>query len=316
MYYIVNCTRHDSALTTSCFAGRALGSRALAVTAAGALATSAPNAAEGAKRPDPTPPDQRGYHLFHPVPRERLRALSADRPDQTESPYTVDAGHFQVELDLVSAVFDRDQSAGGDVRTTGWGTSLNLKAGLVNNVDIQFVLDPFASKRVEDRMTGTTETASGFGEFQTRLKINLWGNDSGRTAFAIMPFIKWPLPESSLRNGRTEGGVIFPLAVELPGGWGMGAMSEFDFVSDGNSGYDLEYFNTITFGHDLVGNLGGYVEFASLVAPEGDSDWQGQIGFGLTYGLNENTQLDFGCHFGVTDSAPDFNPFLGLSFRF
>ena len=79
-----------------------------------------------------------------------------------------------------------------------------------------------------------------------------------------MPFIKWPLPESSLRNGRTEGGVILPLSVELPAGWGMGLMTEFDFVTDGAGGYDTEYFNTITFGHDIVGNLGGYVEFVSV----------------------------------------------------
>jgi Putative MetA-pathway of phenol degradation len=160
------------------------------------------------------------------------------------------------------------------------------------------------------------DNASGFGDLQTRLKINLWGNDGGKTAFGIMPFIKWPLPESSLRNGRTEGGVIFPLSVELPAGWGMGLMTEFDFVTDGAGGYDTEYFNTITFGHDIVGNLGGYVEFVALVTPESGEDWQGQVDAGFTYGLNKNTQLDFGCNFGVTDSAPDFNPFLGFSFRF
>jgi hypothetical protein len=31
-----------------------------------------------------------------------LREMSTDRPDKTESPYTVDAGHFQFEADLVS----------------------------------------------------------------------------------------------------------------------------------------------------------------------------------------------------------------------
>jgi hypothetical protein len=48
-----------------------------------------------------------------------MREMSTDRPDQTESAYTVDAGHFQVEMDLVSAMFDRDPSGGGDLRTTG-----------------------------------------------------------------------------------------------------------------------------------------------------------------------------------------------------
>jgi hypothetical protein len=261
-------------------------------------------------------PDKTSYHLFHPTPRGWMRELSTDRPDMTESPYTVDAGRFQVEMDLVGAVFDRDQSDGGDVRTTGWGTSLNLKLGLLNNVDLQLVLDPYVHERVEDRVANTLDEASGFGEMQTRLKINLWGNDGGRTAFAIMPFIKWPLSENSLRNGDTEGGVILPLAVELPTGWALGVMTEFDFVSDGTRGYNVEYFNTITIGRNIVGNLGGYLEFAARVTPESGEAWQGQLGVGFTYGFCAHTQLDFGCNFGVTDSAPDFNPFLGFTFRF
>ena len=263
-----------------------------------------------------TPPDKWGYNLFRPVPRDLMREMSTDRPDQTESPYTVDAGHFQVEADLVSAVFDRDKSGGGDTRTTGWGTSLNLKAGLLNNVDIQFVLDPYVSECVEDRVAGTTDKASGFGDLQTRLKINLWGNDDGKTAFALMPFVKWPLPESSLRNGKTEGGAIFILGYELPAGWGSAVMTEFDFVSDGAGGYDTEFVNSITFSHVIIGDIGGYVELFTVTGSAPGFKWQGQVDAGFTYAFNENTQLDLGCNFGVTKSAPDFNPFVGFSFRF
>ena len=260
--------------------------------------------------------DKWRYNLFHPTPTDQMRDMSTDRPDQTESAHTVDAGRFQVEMDLVSAVFDRDRSGGGDVQTRGWGTSLNLKAGLLNNVDIQFVLDPYVTVRQKDLQTDATDTTSGFGEFQTRVKINFWGNDGGKTAMAIMPFIKWPLPESDLRNGKTEGGIILPWAVELPAGWGLGGIVEFDFVSDGTDGRDTEYFNTIALSHDIVGDLAGYVEFAVLLTPENGESWLGQVDLGFTYALNKNTQFDFGCNFGVTDSAPDFNPFLGMSVRF
>src|SRR5262245_32432486 len=81
------------------------------------------------------PPDKWGYTLFGPTPRELMRPMSTDRPDQTESPYTVDAGHFQVEMHHVNALFDHDQSGDGDVRTIDYGLAvLNLKAGLLNNV--------------------------------------------------------------------------------------------------------------------------------------------------------------------------------------
>ena len=40
------------------------------------------------------------YNLFHRTPVELRRPLTTDRPDRTESPYTVDAGLFQAEIDL------------------------------------------------------------------------------------------------------------------------------------------------------------------------------------------------------------------------
>ena len=50
--------------------------------------------------------DKSHYHLFNPTPRGQMRELSADRPDVTESPYTVDAGHVQLEMSFVDYVYD------------------------------------------------------------------------------------------------------------------------------------------------------------------------------------------------------------------
>jgi len=42
-------------------------------------------------------PGKSRYTLFNPTPRELVREMNTDRPDKTESPYTPDAGHFQIE---------------------------------------------------------------------------------------------------------------------------------------------------------------------------------------------------------------------------
>lgn len=260
--------------------------------------------------------DKAGYHLFRPTPRDQMRELSTDRPDQTESPYTVDAGHFQVEMDFINYVHDESGVTTIDAFAL---VPFNLKVGLLNNVDLQLVYAPYVRERTKIDLSPFAVFAStddGSGDLVTRLKINLWGNDGGRTAFALLPFVKWPLPQSNLRNGRLEGGISLPLAVALPAGWGLGVMSSFAFVRDGSNAFDTEYFNTITFSHDIVGDLAGYVEFAAVVAPESGGDWQGQVDLGLTYGLCPNSQLDLGCNFGVTEDAPDYNPFLGLTVRF
>ena len=256
-------------------------------------------------------PDKSRHHLFNPTPLAEMREMSTDRPDQTESPFTVDAGHVQLEVDFVKFTCDRHSPDG--TRTEVWNIApVNLKIGLFNNVDLQIVFDHY----VHERTRNPASRASGFGDITARLKINLWGNDGGATALAIMPYFKLPLDASNLRNGDTEGGVILPLAVALPGGWSMGLMTEVDFVSDGAGGHDTEWVNSITFSHDIAGKLGGYVEFFSVAGNAPGFDWQGQADIGFTYGLSDDVQFDFGCNFGITKSAPDFQPFAGISIRF
>jgi hypothetical protein len=267
---------------------------------------------------DPVP-DKSGYHLFNPVPREQMRELSTDRPDQTESPYSVDAGHIQIEADLVSFSRDHDRSApgGGVVNETTTFGAVNLKAGLLNNVDLQLVLDAYVRSRTTDRATGVTDRVGGLGDLTTRLKVNLWGNDGGKTALALMPYVKAPTARRGLGNNSVEGGLIVPLAVELPGGFGMGLQTEADAIrNDGRSGHHLEWVNSVTVGHDLVGALAGYVEFFTVTSFERGAPWEGYFDLGLTYGLTDTIQLDLGCNFGVTDAAPDYNPFVGISLRF
>ena len=257
--------------------------------------------------------DKSGYHLFNPVPRAQMREMVTDRPDQTESPYTVDAGHVQMEMDLVNLTYDRHSPDGA--RTETWNIApLNVRIGLCNRVELDVISDNYV--RVRTRQGGVTERASGYGDLTTRMKINFWGNDGGPTALGLIPFVKLPLSASGLRNGRTEGGVILPFAMSLPGGWDLGMMTEADFVSNERGDYDTEWLNSITLSHDLTKQLGAYVEFVAVVGTAPGFDWQGQVDVGLTFGLTDDIQLDCGCNFGVTKSAPDFQPFAGISIRF
>jgi len=280
-----------------------------------AFASLLPTLAASAGEPRP---DKSGFHLFNPTPRELMREMSTDRPDLTESAYTVDAGHFQLEADLVRYTYDHDTADAADTRVDAWSVAaVNVKAGLLNWMDLQLGLDTYHYVSTDDRVAGQEGTQSGLGDFTTRVKMNLWGNDGGQTALAVMPFVKFPTNQDDLGNDDVEGGIIMPLAIELPAGFGMGLMTEFDFVrNQADTGYRTEFVNSITIGRDFVGRLGGYVEFFSLVSTESDSPWVGILGIGFTYGLSDDLRLDAGVNIGVTDAADDLNPFLGLSWRF
>lgn len=251
-----------------------------------------------------------GYSLFNPTPTALLRELNTDRPDKTESPYTVDAGHYQLEMDLLS--YTRDAGVENFAIAP-----INLKAGLLNNLDLQIILETYNVQRTEDGGAQTGETKAGFGDLIVRLKQNFWGNDGGRTAFGVMPFVKVSTNQHGLGNSSVEGGIIFPIAIELPAKFDLGAMTEVDFSrNEENSSYHEEFINSITVSHAIFGELAGYIEFFSAVSNESEAGWVGTFDFGFTYQVTVNVQVDAGLNTGVTRSADNLNPFLGLSVRY
>ncbi|MDB6110034.1 MAG: hypothetical protein JWR69_1784 [Pedosphaera sp.] len=262
--------------------------------------------------------DKGRYNLFDPTPRSLMRPLAADRPDKTESPFTVDAGHFQLEMDELNYTYDRHNSARSDTRVETVAIApFNLKLGLCNSADLQFLFEPYVHIRTHELAPDAVNNQSGSGDMIIRTKVNFWGNDGGKTAFAMMPFIKLPANQNQIGNNAYEGGVILPLAVGLPRGWGMGLMAEVDLNSNLRSrGHHAEFVQSITFSHRLAGKLSGYAEFFSALSTESHSPWEATADCGLTYLLGENVQLDAGVNLGLTRSADDINCFTGISWRF
>lgn len=258
--------------------------------------------------------DKSQFHLFRPTPEALMREMATDRPDKTESAYTVDAGHFQVEMDLLAYTYDRSKHE----KVEGLAIAAsNLKVGVLNNLDLQIIVETYNLERTKDRDTGESSRLSGFGDVTLRSKINLWGNDGGPSALSVMPFVKLPTAGGGLGNGAVEGGVIFPFAMELPAEWGLGAQIEIDHLRDSSgSSYHQEFSNTVAVSHNLGEKLGFYVELFNSVSNERHSAWTATFDFGFTYAVTRDIQLDAGMNIGLTDAADDFNPFIGLSMRY
>lgn len=230
-----------------------------------------------------------------------LRPLSTDRPDTTESSYSVDAGHFQFEMEL--AAWSRD----GGERELSLG-ELNAKIGLNDSSDLQVVLPFYTHVRGGDE---------GFGDVQIRLKHNLWGNDAGPTALALMPYVKLPSANGDLGNGEFEGGVIVPFGFEGPAEWACAVMGEVDFEADDDGDdYHLVGLTSATASHGLTENTGVFLELVSVLSAESGADWEAYFNTGMTWAVKETWQLDGGIRVGLTDASTDFTPFLGVSTKF
>lgn len=261
--------------------------------------------------------DKSGFTLFHPVPENLLRELSPDRPDKTDSPFTVDAGHFQLEMDFANFTYDRPNSQRGDVKSEAWEAApINFKVGLLNNVDFQVVLTPARWEQTDDRGDGSSERKVGFDGITPRLKINLIGNDGGFFALGLIPFVKVPLSGAHLDNGSVEGGLGIPWSLDIPG-WDVGFQTTVHVDrNDFGAGYHSDIDNSVSIGHKLFGPLSCSVEFFSSVSTERGAGWVGTVDTWLTYEVNKNFRIDGGVYIGVTPAADDWHPWIGMTWRF
>lgn len=257
--------------------------------------------------------DKSQYGLFHPTPENQMRELSTDRPDKTESPYTVDAGHFQIETDLFNQSREKVKSEDTEITSTSYLAS-NLKVGLSNSIDLQLVIVPVAEEKVKTQ--GVSHTETGLGDTTLRLKMNFLGNDGGPLAIGLMPFVKIPTAKDELGNDKYEGGVILPIGLELPNEWSLGVMFQVNYLKNAaNDGFHNEFVSSITSSHAIVGELSGYMEFYSEISADTGAEWVATYDAGITYGVSSNVQLDAGVNFGITEAADDINPFVGFSAR-
>ena len=237
-----------------------------------------------------------------------IRELETDRPDATESPVTVDRGHFQLE----SAFFSYSRDDAGGIRREAWGVAeSNIKYGLSDRMDLQLVFVPYVRETVT--MGGGKTTVEDFSDLTIRLKYNLWGNDSGTTALGLMPVVKVPT-QTKVSNGRWEGGVVAPFAWRGGERWGFGSQVQVDRVYDDNDrDMDWEVSHTAVVGLDLTEAFGVYIEYLGVA---GDHPYHSFFSGGVTYGLSEMIQLDAGTLIGLNDEAEDLTFFTGISWKF
>jgi hypothetical protein len=238
------------------------------------------------------------------------RPLSTDRPDTTESPYTVPTGRFQIEASLFDLSLDRRGSPG---RFRQWVLGqINLKRGLTSDTDLQLILNSQSFTREVE--TGNHTARNEFGDTTLRLKQNLWGNDAGQTALALMPYLTMPTHSGPADRVWTAG-LILPLALTLPSGWTLGLMSQLDVRSRAQPGSPrFQWLHSASTGIPITETLGCYLELVSIAS--GSALHQFSSNAGITCQITPSLVLDTGCRIGLSRSAPDLGLFSGFSIRF
>jgi hypothetical protein len=270
-----------------------------------ALATASAEAADET-------PDKSGYTLFDPTPTDLMRGFSTDRPNKSSSPYTVDAGHWQIESDLSN--YFRDSGNGSSVRqiTT---VAPTVKLGLTNGTDLELVVPTYAW--VRSKSGGASSTVHGWTDLQARVKWNLFGNDDGDYALAVVPYVKFPSGDTGISNKRYEYGVYTLLGVKFDDKWSAVFMLQADsLISSANP--SARRFNVQTFANFSYAASDTVTLSAEHYSQHKFGDHAPTVqtaDFAIAWNLGDDLQLDAAWYVPLNKAAPNLNAYVGISKR-
>ena len=252
-------------------------------------------------RPAPAP-DKCEYTLLNPTPDDQMRAFTPERPTLALVPFTHE--HYL--------------GAGTISYLTADPT---VKLGLTNSIDFEVEFNGYLNAATHSNLNGALiSNGHGFGDTFFKTKFNIFGNDGGTFALALIPFVKAPSAAPGLGNGVVEGGVVAPLQINLPQDYTLILQTEIDALKNANDDKrHASFANLAELSHALPfisKDLSLSVEFFSSVGTDSAIPAVYTFDLGLAYLIQPNVQLDVGANLGLTKASPDVNVYTGISTRF
>ena len=237
--------------------------------------------------------------------------VCTDRPTRANAVCTVPAGRVQVEADALS--YTRDTAAGVTSETLAVAAVV-VKRGIDARSDVELGWTAWQQSEVD---AGTRRVRSdGIGDLVLRYKRRLTASDAAIGVSAI-PYVKLPTAPVVTGNERLEGGLIVPVSVGLPGGFGLTLGPEIDLLAEADgSGTRINLTNLVNLSRSF-GRLTLYAEYwtANDFAAEIDGD-QSSADIAASWLFTPDCQVDAGANFGLDDQTPDYQVYLGVAKRF
>ena len=246
-----------------------------------------------------------------------LKPLCTDRPTKSTSPCTVDAGHFQLETDLVNVTIDH---SGGADTTTVIYTNPTLKWGVSKTVDLELNIAPFETVTSRDRSSGVTSRASGVGDLFAKAKIELVGADGGNVGFGLEPYIKAPTAPLGVGNRAVEYGMVAPISLSLPANGSLVIDPEVDALKNAiGQGRHINISGLISLSYPVSQTVTASVE---IWGDENDDpaavvrQISADLGAAWVPAAAPNMQWDGGVNLGLNSATPAVQAYIGVSKRY
>jgi hypothetical protein len=229
----------------------------------------------------------------------QIDPIDTDRPDQTESPVTINKKWIQIEHG-----FDVER----DNQISIFGSGTLFRYGLLKNIELRLETDFIYTPSTNFSHAATTELQPiVFGT-----KISLWEEKKWVPKTSILIHTGIPfLAARSFKNFNAQPDIKLAFQNNLSQtiSWGYNVGVEWD--GENPSPY---YIYTFSNGINLSKKLYGFLEvFGSVNKAELP---QHNFDTGLSLLINNNCKIDISSVAGLTKSAPDWSIAIGISVRF
>jgi hypothetical protein len=228
---------------------------------------------------------------------QEMPSIATDRPDQTECPYIVPAGHFQLEAGFNYESVDQKEKK-WILPTTLW------KYGINDHFELRLITE------VNKNQTDGKST-SGFLPAEIGFKVKLMEE---KGILPLTSFISHlSVPNLSSKQFSTtyfapnfRFTMLHSLSDRLTLSYNLGA--EWDGENP-----EAIFIYTLAPAYSFTNKIGGYIELYGFAPQNQRADHRADGG--ITYLLKHNIQLDFSGGFRITNNAPEYYGALGFSIR-
>ncbi|MBN9564292.1 MAG: transporter [Alphaproteobacteria bacterium] len=158
----------------------------------------------------------------------------------------------------------------------------------------------------------------GFGDVLLGGKANLFGNDGGDQALGAIGFVKLPTAGRGLGNNMVEYTLNLPFTTTLPRGFSLTVEPAIGLLRNVyKQGYQVDYQILVNLNHPIIGEVvTAALELALDFPGDHNIGPRHTIDPSLQWLVTPNLQLDAGIYIGLAKAAPDWNPYVGISFRY
>ncbi len=248
--------------------------------------------------------------------------IVTDRPDFTESSQTVPYGHVQLEMGYT---FTQEREYTLQTREHTVPEFL-FRIGLIEHLELRIGWAGYTYAHTRERITERTDSGGyrtswssgweqGGSDLYLGAKLEVCDQDGLIPQLAVMGALTVPSGSTGFSSGDVEPNFVLLYTWDLSERFSLAGNTGLFILREGTHRF-LQTTQSVSLAYDIMGPLGGYVEYFVFAPDAIGQDCAHNANTGLTWLLTDNIQLDWRIGMGLNERAPDFFTGVGLSVRF